>query len=405
MTDTKHSSVMGGSTAAQRIYCPGSYQLEQKVPKNDKDSDYAAEGTALHEATEYMLLELSMDANPVELIGMVFNEITITEEMVDNKIRPALGALKEIMAKYGEGEPLDYLVEFTGSLDSVIPGAFGTIDLLGRFKSGKVLALDWKFGDGVPVSVEGNMQLGFYAGCAMYTKDDEDINDLLPDGHIDFIFAIVQPRRGHDGPCYEVWETDSDWVEDFLDLAEKAYHETQKPDAPVKTGSHCRWCRAQPICPAKQKQIGVAVSTPLTAIDPVTLGKYLAVADQVESWAKSVRKMAHKALEDGSVVPGYKLVPKRAQRVYNDEEKARGVLVRQLKTEAAHQPRKLITPAQAEKALGKAKYTKLLEKYVSKVSSGNTMAPDKDSRPDVSDTLTQLGSVGKIEGDLFKEKV
>ncbi len=402
MTDNlpAHSSIMGGSTAAQRIYCPGSYKLEKKMPKSG-DSTYAKEGTALHHAMEHILLELEPGASATELLGMVFNDTVITHDHIDNKIEPALDAFREICAKYGE---LDYLIEFKGSLDKVIPGAFGTVDLLGKFKNGPILNLDWKFGDGVPVSVEGNMQLGFYAGCALYSEDPEIIDMLGSTEAVTIIFAIVQPRRGVEGPCYELWETTDEWVEDFLDLALEGYNQAISDDAPIKAGSHCRWCDAKPICPAKQAIIGEAESTRPESMDATSLAKLMDKADELEDWVKSVRKLLRTELDNGATVPGWKLVPKRASRVYTDQVKAQGVLVRQLKTEAAHKPREIISPAQAEKKLGKQKYSKLLSKYVTLVSSGDTLAKDDDPRPDAGDAVTQLGNLSdglNAAGGLF----
>ena len=80
MTDNlpEHSDVMGGSTAAQRIYCPGSYMLEKEVSK-EVESSYAKEGTALHHCMEHVLNELEIDADlHDELVGKTFYGIEIT---------------------------------------------------------------------------------------------------------------------------------------------------------------------------------------------------------------------------------------------------------------------------------------------------------------------------------------
>lgn len=390
MSNTEHSDIMGGSTAAQRIHCPGSYQLQKDTPR--VTSEYAEEGTALHHAIEYYLLKLPEGASPAQLVGMVFNNITITDEHIKSKIQPALDAFKEICDHYGGG--LDFMVEVKGSLSEIIPGAFGTIDILGRFPNGKLLVLDWKFGDGIPVKPEANMQLAFYAACALYT-DDPEITDLVGVDGLDIVFAIVQPRRGVDGDCYDTWETTDEWVEDFIDQAKEAYTQAIGDSPPLKTGDHCRWCRAQTVCPEKNKQIGAAVSAPPSVTDAVTLSKQLQVANELESWIKEVRKIALADLKNGVKIPGWKLVPKRAQRQYTDKKKAEGLLCRKLKVAGAYQERKLISPAQAEIKLGKEYYNKYMAKYVAKVSSGDTMAPDTDSRPDVSDPLTQLGSATK----------
>lgn len=391
LPEAAHSDVMGGSTAAQRIYCPGSYLLEKPLPATP-ESDYAKEGTALHSCIEYALpLDREIDLYEA-LVGEEFNGVEITAEHIENKIIPALEAFDEICDQHGGCD--EYMLEVKGSLDPMVPGAFGTVDLLARMSDGVVLNLDWKFGDGVPVSVKANMQLGFYAGCALYNQDEavealvygkEDGVDTV--GPVNFEFAIVQPRRGHGGPCYDTWATTSDWVEDFIDLAAEAYEKAMKPNAPIKTGSHCRWCDAKAVCPALTKVVGEALTQAPETMDAISFSAALKKADEVEAWLKEVRKRAHSELEAGADIPGYKLVNKRASRVYNDKEKAARALTRILKTAEAHKPREVISPAQAEKKLGKKIYTKIMSKYVSYVSSGNTLVPDTDKREAVNTVL------------------
>lgn len=415
-TDAEHSDIMGGSTAAQRIHCPGSYALQQLVPKSETASEFAEEGTALHEAIEYCLLEL--DSNPDPLLGMVFNKITITQELIDEKLRPALEAFQQLIRE--NGGDCDYLVEVRGDLKQAeMPGCFGTIDIFGRLANGKLLDLDWKFGDGIQVSPKGNYQLGFYTGCALYTSGDSDLNEIIgSELDQDIIFAIVQPIRGQEGSCIDTWETTTDWVEDFLDEAKKAYdiaidfnekvqaasNETERravinsPDAPLKTGEHCRFCRAKIICPLKQKMVGEVenVKHSVAEMDPVTMATWLNKADEIESFIKDLRKHAHAEVEAGVKVPGYILKPKRASRVYSDPVAAETVLKRHLKVEGAF-VKKLITPAQAEKKLGKKKYEKVLANYVSSVSSGYNLVKGKDDSKqavtDHGDPMARLGAM------------
>lgn len=414
LPEAAHSDIMGGSTAAQRIYCPRSYLLEKPLPKMP-ESDYAKEGTGLHSCIEYAVpLDVSKDLYD-ELVGQLFDGIEITSEHVENKIIPALDAFDEICQAHGGC--VEYMLEVKGSLDPAIPGAFGTVDMIARMADGTILILDWKFGDGVPVSVKANMQLGFYAGCALYS-DDPLVQDLIfGEGHdpdtigdtpVNFEFAIVQPRRGHGGPCYDTWATTSDWVEDFIDLAAEAYEKAQQPDAPIQAGSHCRWCSAQTGCEAKNKVVGEALTQAPASMDAVSMAAALKRADELESWLKAVRKRAHHELETGADIPGYKLVNKRSSRVYNDKAKAARALTRLLKTAEAHKPREVISPAQAEKKIGKKRYDKIMSKYVSYVSSGNTMVPDSDKREAVNTVLDTLSENAKNvltkKGTLFSKK-
>ena len=182
----EHSNVMGGSTADQRIHCPGSYILELNMPE-DPPSSYAIQGSVFHAAMELMLA-----ANPdtdeeydnffAELIGNDLgfgDEYQITKAQINSKILPAWNAWLDICDEY---EIVDYFIEQRCSLNSVVDGAFGTVDVLGIDKAGRMHVLDWKFGDGVVVPVEGNSQLLFYAACALYDEDPEVIEMFSDEG-------------------------------------------------------------------------------------------------------------------------------------------------------------------------------------------------------------------------------
>ena len=67
MSEAAHSSLVGGSSADRRINCPGSYQLEQKLPATTKNesSSYADEGTALHAAMQHILVNNIVDIDEV----------------------------------------------------------------------------------------------------------------------------------------------------------------------------------------------------------------------------------------------------------------------------------------------------------------------------------------------------
>ncbi|WP_299202926.1 DUF2800 domain-containing protein, partial [uncultured Amphritea sp.] len=111
----------------------------------------------------------------------------------------------------------------------------------------------------------------------------------------------------------------------------------------------------------------------------------------VEDYIKELRVHAHLEAERGVKIPGYKLVPKRASRQYNDKEAAEAALRKMSGVKVADiMNHTLKTPAQIEKSIPKKKYETFAEAHVSMVSSGTTLARDTDNRPDVSDPLSQL---------------
>ena len=364
-----HSSIVGGSTASRVINCPGSVALVQKMPPKPS-SEFADRGTLLHDAISLILEEKHTIAS---VVGMQYEGQVLTDELVDEKLVPALEALDEI-------DPLarmEYMVETQVSFGDLLPGVFGSADLLGRLED-RAIVLDWKFGDGVPVPAEENMQGMFYAAAAMRTKGCEWIFEGVDEVEI----IIVQP------PSIKRWTTTVKRIKAFETDLVRAVKASKFADAPIKTGSHCRWCAAKPICPKMTGAVDRAVKASLTEINAEQLSHYLTQADMLEDWITDLRKLAHDMLENDVKVPGYKLVAKRATRQWVDEAKAASALRDALAEDDVY-TKKIVTPAQAEKLLKKAKQELPAELVVS-VSSGSTLAPESDPRPAVLNIGKQL---------------
>lgn len=152
------------------------------------------------------------------------------------------------------------------------------------------------------------------------------------------------------------------------------------PSAPLEMGDHCRFCRAKTICPRlKIAEQGVLEWDPKD-FDPEELGKLLDEAKVLESKIKALFTYAEHRLEVGEKVPGWKMVAKRATRKWDEKKllawcKRNGKLQKMRKTV-------LLSPAQAAKVLTDSDMKKL-EAYVTKTSTGTTIAPESDKREDV----------------------
>ena len=363
----QHSNIVGGSTAKRVIACPGSVALVQKMPPKPS-SEHADRGTLLHDVISEFL---DQDGKPItDWLGRTHEGQVLTQELLDEKLVVALELLDEIDPK----KELMYEVETRVGFGSLLPGVFGSTDLVGRMGA-RAVVLDWKFGDGVVVTAEENDQLMFYAAAAMRTPETA----WAFEGADEIELIIVQP------PMVRRWVTDKARIEQFERGLVKAVTAAQLPDAKIQHGDHCRWCAAKPICPKMTGAVDRALVTQLKEIDVDTLGRYLKNADLLEDWIKDLRGLAMQLLEKNMPVPGYKLVQKRAQRQWVNEAEAEAALM-QLGIEPMKQ--ELISPAQAEKELKKSK-TALPDELVKSVSSGTTMAPESDPRP----AILQLGDL------------
>ena len=357
-----HSSIVGGSTAKRVISCPASVKLVAKMPPKPS-SVHADRGTLLHDAISQIII------GKPDVVGMKYNDITLTQELYDEKIAPALALLD----KLDPSAALEYMVESRVGFGNILPGVFGSADLLGRIGN-RAIVLDWKFGDGVAVDAVDNAQGMFYAAAAMRTPDTAWVFD----GADEIEIVIVQP------PVIRTWLTTPARIKQFESELVAAVKQSQKDDAPFKTGDHCRWCSAKPVCPQMTGEVDRFVKTSLQTIDATQIGHYLQQADQIEDFIKSVREMAFTMLENEVKVPGYKLVAKRGTRQWVDEAKAIELL-----GDKAFES-KLISVAQAEKLIGKKNFP---QELAVSVSTGNTLANEDDPRPailNLAKVLTKL---------------
>jgi hypothetical protein len=357
----QHSKIVGGSTAKRVIACPGSVALVDKMPPSPSSS-YANEGTLLHDVIADVL---NGKRAPAGYLGRVHAGITLTQDLIDDKLRPALNALDEIDP---DGR-MEYAVESRVGFEDYLPDVFGSTDLLGRIDN-RAVVLDWKFGSGVAVEVEENAQLMFYAAAAMRTEATQ----WAFDGATEVELIIVQP------PSVKRWVTTVERIKAFEQELAGAVKVAMKPGAPLAAGDHCKWCSAKPVCPLMTGAVDRLMKTKLDAIPADQIARYLDQVPLVEEFVKGLQALAQQMLEEGAPVGDWKLVPKRATRQWADEAEAEAFLTR-MGVEAWSEP-KTITPAVAEKALKKLKIELPADLTVS-VSSGNTLAPGNDPRPAV----------------------
>lgn len=369
--DRAHSFV-GGSTAKRVMNCPGSVNLCAKYP--NVETSYAAEGTALHEAID--LIFQGKLRNERDVIGLVFNGHTITKSMFENAIEPALAMWDALDKELGG---IDYYNEkrvvFPG-----IEGAYGTVDMVGRAKD-RSIVWDWKFGRGVAVTAEWNEQLMYYAYAAAHTFPTDQFFDR--DTPIELF--ICQPMVG-DGERFTRWSTTWAQLEAFALELRRAVERSQEPDPEFKMGSWCKFCQAKPGCPAFTGRVSALKIIPQDEIK-ADLEQYLPYADLMIEWGEAIKQAAHKHLEDGGTLPGWKLVAKRATRKWSDEAAAEKFLANAGVAEDDRVVKAVISPAEAEKVLKRLKAGEIPEDLVVRHSSGTTLAPESDKRPAV--TLAQ----------------
>jgi hypothetical protein len=334
-TMTSHSSIVGGSTADRLLNCPGSFQAIRALPPSaDRPSEYAEEGTAMHEVMTHLMRarQLNPNTNLFELvensIGQFFYDRELTQEHVDTMIVPALTAMMDLEAEYLDGFEVlavEKSVKFPG-----IPGAFGTCDLILSNQT-HVLHVDWKFGQGIPVQAiypdpAGdivNPQILFYITAAMSSARH------FYKGRKQLVGAIVQPRG--DTPLSHTKISRKE-IRYFTEDLQNAVVKAMERDPPLKKGEHCRWCPAKISCPLwTTPMLRLAdyseyptERTEMVSDAPTVYGNYLAnvkeFVDMLTLYKKEIDEQLHAYLEDGGKVPGWRLKQKVKQRVWADQE-------------------------------------------------------------------------------------
>ena len=389
MPPVSHSR-LGASSAYRWMACPGSVREAAKYP--NKDSVFAAEGTAAHALAERCLTTgkdaaefdgYAIDGDRILLPGEAIGEgpFPVDDDMID-AVQTYLDAVR---AEVGPDDVL--MVEHRFHLKTLHESFFGTNDAcVYKPVEKRLVVFDYKHGRGVPVEVERNKQLMYYGlGAAL--------EEARPLAAIDLV--VVQPRCPHrDGPVRR-WTTSPvdllEYAGELVDAAEL----TAREDAPLAAGDWCKFCPAAPGCPALYEKTLMAAGVEFGANskepilpEPEVMGSdrladLLSHADTIKTWLKAVEAFANDEAKAGRPPTGYKLVASRATRRWKDEDATKQWLgAYGLETADMLTEPKLKSPAQIEKVIGsknKADIAGLIEAK----SAGTQLVPVSDPRPQV----------------------
>lgn len=441
-SEREHSDLVGGSSAQKRLFCPASYQMEQKLPPSDKreSSKDADEGSALHECMQYILENDIVDLKDIE--GMTFGVsdsspagYVMTPKLIKEAIEPCVEFFDYLDETYASEGGVEFIVEKRCQFPG-IPGAFGTSDLIFRTDK-RTGVVDWKFGVGVAVKtayadpttgdVKPNAQLMFYGRAAQHSHPEMFTE---ADGSIDpkrvVQLYIVQPRsRDNENrdKCWDMRVVNVKELEEFrIELIRKVA-EAKGENPTLARGDHCRFAACKKICPAhtnpsfqlsrvaERLKQRAAESPVVKNMDVDWSELYSELLDYcviAEAQITEIRKGAHAYLEAGEKIPGWKLVPKRPTTNWKDGDSEQGAVAAAMKagidedqcfnveTKSFAQLRDAI----AEKLTGTKKAAKeaaaaLLKPFTVTASSGTTLALENDDREAAilaSDVIKTLGS-------------
>jgi len=366
-----HSKI-GASSMKRWAACPGSVKLSEGI--ESRSSVFAEEGTKAHELAEKWLNEgeHAMAGYPVDMVEHVSVYVDAVAE------------------RWDAGSVNIVLVEQRFHLHELHSDLFGTSDaIVWQPAIERLSVIDLKYGAGVPVEVEDNPQLQYYALGALLANKQWKPREVE--------VVIVQPRCPHpDGPV----RTQVLQVVDLLDFAADLVEAVKRTEeassskmlAPMweaeylTLGDHCRFCPAAAVCPKqrrKAQELAKIAFTPGVSYDAQQLADTLEWLPILEAWIKNTREFAYAEAEKGHDIPRHKLGEKRATRKWKDI--AAPHIVKKLADVSGlalrdfYEPSELMSPAKIEKLLPKDQRS-VLDEFTVKESSGHTLVHESDKR-------------------------
>lgn len=361
------------SAAHRWLHCPGSVAAEAGLP--DTSSSAAREGSAAHELAE---LALTTSGNAFDYLDkplVEWNEFVVDNEMASN-VQEYVDYVKALGGEQA--------YEVSVSYERWVDGGQGTSDAI-VLVGDTLYVVDLKYGKGVKVFAEGNEQAQLYALGALDEYSFADIKKV--------VIVIVQPRLDH----IDEWETTPEQLYKFGEFASQQAELCDSENAPLVPGEkQCHWCKAKATCVALKNYAEQTMLAHFDDLDDVPsvnklsdaqLRQALEAKKLITSWLDAVEKLVVERLESGQGFDGFKLVAGRSLRQWGDENTAASVLEKEVGEQAYN--KKLLTPAQAEKLLGK-KRKDVLEPLIVKPEGKPTLAPESDKRPAVNVSLSDF---------------
>jgi hypothetical protein len=344
--------ILRPSSASRWIACPASVRLSEGVPY-EPAGEAAHIGTAIHALAEKCF---ATGEKADAYLGAKVEGITMTQENVDfaqahldhiTNLKSELGAVK--------------VEQYVTVIDDADIKLGGTADVIG-FGNGILEIADLKTGRGY-VDADSD-QMKIYALGTLAKIKSKPVETVR--------LSIIQPHSGDTRTHTMKVEELNLWMDDVLLPAIK---EAADPNAQPKPSSNaCRYCPAKIICPAQSKALElIPVKLDVKLLEPQVISDLLARSEMVEDFIAALRKHATKVLEDGGVLSGWQLSPKRATRKWIDEAAAVAALEAAGIEHSKLMLTEIISPAVAEKLLGKDK-KHVLEDITKKESSGLTLA-------------------------------
>lgn len=375
MTTQRAHALLSASGASKWLKCTPSARLEDTLP--DSTSKYAAEGSLAHDLAELKLRHSLIEPGGVTAYNTKLKRLKqdpLWEAEMEKHTTTYVDYVSGIVHSFG-GPPY-IAAEKRLDYSSYAPEGFGTGDCIVLY--GNTLhVIDFKYGQGVPVSAVENSQMKLYALGAL--------NEYSMLYDIDTVkMAIVQPRLDSISEHSLSVADLISWGESTVKPKAQMAH---KGEGDFNIGDHCGFCRAKALCRARA-EFNTSLEEFEFKLPPLLtneeIGPLIGRAQQLAKWASAVADYALTALLDGQEIPGYKAVHGRSTRQFSDLDTAFSVLTSNGIEEAMLYERKPLTLAAVEKMLGKTRFKELLDEHIISPPGRPALVPESDKREAIS---------------------
>lgn len=352
-------ALLSASSSSRWLQCPPSAAAAAAYSK--QDTPYTLEGTRAHEIAEAFAAGKVIPVSELDWC---------TPEMIR-----CAGDYADYIKEQIKSDSAMILLEQRVDFSPWVPDGFGTADCI-IIQDGIMDVIDYKYGEGVRVSADGNTQEMCYGLGA--------VNDygFVYDIHT-VRLHIFQPRVDNISVHELTAEELLAWGESIKPIAQQAASGKGKYSA----GAHCKFCphagKCRELAKACTQVVGVnGEKLKISTLTEWEVADILKLEPMITEWLKKIKAQAVTDMLNGKPIPGYKVVAGRTTRSWADETEVIQILG------AAGHPKDTITTepellsvAQMEKAISKKEVAKLLSGQILTTPGAPTVAPETDKRP------------------------
>ncbi|MCK5615736.1 DUF2800 domain-containing protein, partial [Candidatus Pacearchaeota archaeon] len=317
------------------VPCPGSVVMQERYPETE-DSLSAKEGNASHWAAACIL----EGKEPVTGQSAP-NGVILTADMIDY----ARVYTHDILTTMPP-DTLNIEAKVTAA-ERIHPESWGSVDSWAYDPKARILYVwDYKYGFGIVEPFENWQLINYTVGImeGLRIRDDQ----------ITVRMTIAQPRAPHPQGPIRRWVVKGTDLRPYANQLHAAAHEALGPDPSVKSGSHCRDCRARHACPSANGAALLAIDVAYRAepyeLDDAAIGSQLTILKRAQAAIgnrlTALETQAESKIRAGGMIPGWSMEQGAAGKLAWTKSEAEVLALGELLGVPLGKP---MTPTQAKK--------------------------------------------------------